>query len=154
MLSPAVSNRYTGFLRMQLAVLVSESAKPCFTYSAAAKLDLFIDQPRTPNGACCPCFCICLRAPASGILSAVRCRALRNSSALELAVWELRLGLLQAVLLLLVLPVVDNLCRLIQQQHLVPAHTRSYRTLKTCICSRPSLASTKCSRGYVELAVL
>ena len=61
-------------------------------------------------------------------VSAGRC----SSGALELAVWKLRLGLLQAVLLLLVLPVVDDLCRLVQQQHLVPAYAApGYRTQKT-----------------------
>lgn len=60
----------------------------------------------------------CIRLPLC-CASAGRC----SSGALEFAVWELRLGLLQAVLLLLVLPEVDDLCRLVQQQHLVPAHT-------------------------------
>ena len=45
--------------------------------------------------------------------------------AAELAVREAFLGLCQAVLLLLILPEVDHLCRLVQQQHLVPARSRA-----------------------------
>ncbi len=57
--------------------------------------------------------------------------------ALELAVWELLLGFLQGVLLLLILPEVDHLCGLVQQQHLVPAWYNRYKQLTRTayICS-------------------
>lgn len=78
-----------------------------------------------PNSCCCAvhscCFSHAQRVQATGTPDAESLR----SRLCKRAVGEHALGLINGVLVLLILPVVDDLGQPVQQQHLVPASTSS-----------------------------